>query len=200
LLVDVFGDSSTMLLALLVFLATTVLTLGVMLTVRARGAVKRRTAGLGEHEGMAPGALRATSLKAVQRLLDYTTKHYGASEKDKGEMKVLRRRMVQAGIFDPRAVAYFFVIRTALAVGLGLAAFFLVPMFITLQSSAFWLTVIIGGIVGYVGPSMYIDRRISTRRNEPRSGFPDFMDLLVVCADPELSIAAALQASGRRPG
>jgi tight adherence protein C len=201
LLLDVLGDSSTMMLALLVFLATAVPTLVVMLAVRARGAVKRRTAGIAELSGEAdPRALRATSLKAVQSLLDYTTKHYTATDKDKGEMKVLRRRMVQAGIFDPRAVAYFFVARTALAVSLGLAAFFLVPMLASLTSSMFWLTVIVGGIVGYVGPSMYIDRRISTRRNEHRSGFPDFMDLLVVCADSGLSMEAALERIGRELG
>src|ERR1700681_2412325 len=162
-----FGDSSAMMLALLVFLATTVLTFGVMLTVRARGAVKRRTAGIAEYSGDAGDgrALRSSSLKAVQRLLDYTTRHYGATEKDKGEMKVLRRRMIQAGIFDERAVAYFFVARTALAVGLALAAFFFVPVFVELTGSVFWLTVIFGGIIGYVGPSMYIDRRIATRRN-----------------------------------
>jgi tight adherence protein C len=201
LLLDVFGDSSTMMLALLVFLATTVPTLSVMLAVRARGSVKRRTAGIAELSGEAdPRALRATSLKAVQSLLDYTTKHYAATDKDKGEMKVLRRRMVQAGIFDSRAIAYFFVARTALAVGLGIAAFVLVPMFVSLTSSMFWLTVIVGGIIGYVGPSMYIDRRISSRRKEHRSGFPDFMDLLVVCADSGLSMEAALERVGRELG
>jgi tight adherence protein C len=201
LLLDVFGDSSTMMLALLVFLATTVPTLSVMLAVRARGSVRRRTAGIAELSGEAdPRALRATSLKAVQSLLDYTTKHYAATDKDKGEMKVLRRRMVQAGIFDSRAIAYFFVARTALAVGLGIAAFVLVPMFVSLTSSMFWLTVIVGGIIGYVGPSMYIDRRISSRRNEHRSGFPDFMDLLVVCADSGLSMEAALARIGRELG
>jgi tight adherence protein C len=201
LLLDVFGDSSTMMLALLVFLATTAPILSVMLAVRARGTVRRRTAGIAELSGEAdPRALRATSLKAVQSLLDYTTKHYAATDKDKGEMKVLRRRMVQAGIFDPRAIAYFFVARTALAVGLGIAAFVLVPMLVSLTSSMFWLTVIVGGIVGYVGPSMYIDRRISSRRNEHRSGFPDFMDLLVVCADSGLSMEAALERVGRELG
>src|SRR5262249_35489984 len=115
-------------------------------------------------------ALRATSLKAVRRLLDYTTKHYAATEKDKGDMKVLRRRLVQAGIFDAHAVGYFFVARTALAVRLALAAFILEPMLTPLQGSMLWLTVIVGGIVGYVGPSMYIDRRISQRRNEHRAG------------------------------
>jgi hypothetical protein len=48
LLLDVFGDSSTIMLALMVFLATAVPTFGVMLAVRARGAVKRRTAGIAE--------------------------------------------------------------------------------------------------------------------------------------------------------
>jgi tight adherence protein C len=202
LLIDVFGDSSTIMLALMVFLATAVPTFGVMLAVRARGAVKRRTAGIAELSGEAVDqrALRATSLKAVRRLLDYTTKHYAATEKDKGDMKVLRRRLVQAGIFDAHAVGYFFVARTALAVGLTLAVFIVVPMFTSLQSSMFWLIVIVGGIVGYVGPSMYIDRRISQRRNEHRAGFPDFMDLLVVCADSGLSMEAALERVGREIG
>src|SRR5215831_14727922 len=202
LLFDVFGDSSTIMLALMVFLATAVPTFGVMLAVRARGAVKRRTAGIAELSGEAVDqrALRATSLKAVRRLLDYTTKHYAATEKDKGDMKVLRRRLVQAGIFDAHAVGYFFVARTALAVGLALAAFIFVPMFTSLQGSMFWLTVIVGGIIGYVGPSMYIDRRISKRRNEHRAGFPDFMDLLVVCADSGLSMEASLERVGREIG
>jgi tight adherence protein C len=202
LLFDVFGDSSTVMVALMVFLATAVPTFGIMLAMRARGAVKRRTAGIAELSGEAVDqhALRATSLKAVRRLLDYTTKHYAATEKDKGEMKVLRRRLVQAGIFDAHAVAYFFVARTALAIGLALVAFILVPMFTPLQGSMFWLMVIIGGIIGYVGPSMYIDRRISQRRNEHRAGFPDFMDLLVVCADSGLSMEASLERVGRELG
>ena len=38
-------------------------------------------------------------------------------------MKVLRRRLIQAGIYDPRGVAFFFIARTALAVGLAVALF-----------------------------------------------------------------------------
>jgi tight adherence protein C len=112
-------------------------------------------------------------------------------------MKVLRRRMIQAGIYDSRAVAYFFVARTVLAVGIAFAIVVFMPMVVTLQSTMFWLVVIAGGIVGYVGPSVFLDRRIAARRNEHRSGFPDFMDLLVVCADSGLSMEAALERVGR---
>jgi tight adherence protein C len=199
---SVFGDSSAMLLALLVFLATTVSSLGVMLAMRARGAVKRRAAGIAAYSGNDGEArpLRASSAKMVQRLLDYTTKHYAAADKDKGDMKVLRRRLIQAGIFDARAVAYFFVARTGLALALALVAFLLMPTLLPLQGASFWLAVIVGGIVGYVGPSMYIDRRIKTRRNEHRAGFPDFLDLLVVCADSGLSMEASLERVGRELG
>jgi tight adherence protein C len=199
---SVFGDSSAMLLALLVFLATTVSSLGVMLAMRARGAVKRRAAGIAAYSGNDGDArpLRASSAKMVQRLLDYTAKHYAAADKDKGDMKVLRRRLIQAGIFDSRAVAYFFVARTGLALALALVAFLLMPTLLPLQGASFWLAVIVGGIVGYVGPSMYIDRRIKTRRNEHRAGFPDFLDLLVVCADSGLSMEASLERVGRELG
>ena len=201
-LLGVFGDRSAIMLTLLVFLAATTMAFGVMATVHARGAVKRRAAGIAEHSGDAneARALRASSRKAVQRLLDYTTKHYSASDKDKGEMKVLRRRLIQAGIFEARAVGYFFVARTALAVGLGVAVFVLGPMIVALQGSSFWLSVIVGGIAGYLAPSLYIDRRIAARRAEHRIGFPDFMDLLVVCADSGLSMEASLDRVGRELG
>jgi tight adherence protein C len=195
-LAGVFDDGSTMMLAVLVFLATTVLTFGVMLALRARGAVKRRAAGIAEEAGE-ERALRSSSLRAVQRLLDYTTKHYSVSDKDKGDVKVLRRRMVQAGIFNENAIAYFFVARTALAIGLALAVFIFLPVVADLKGTMFWLVVFVAGIGGYIGPSLYLDRRIAARRNEHRSGFPDFMDLLVVCADSGLSMEASLERVGR---
>src|SRR5215207_6458313 len=116
IVVDVFGDSSAMTLALLVFLTAAILAFGLMAAVHARGAVKRRAAGIAEYTGERPadeqGSLRDSSRKAVQRILDYTNKHYSTAES--GDAKVLRRRLIQAGIFDSRAVAFFFVARTAL--------------------------------------------------------------------------------------
>ena len=73
-------------------------------------------------------------------------------------------------------------------------------MVVVARGSFFWLMVIVGGIAGYVGPSVYIDRRIAARKVEHRSGFPDFMDLLVVCADSGLSMEAALERVGRELG
>ncbi len=165
-----------MMLALLVFLATAVLTFGVMALVHSRGAVKRRAAGIADYSGESwpKASIRCgnRACKAVQRVLDYTSKHYSAG--DKGDAKVLRRRLIQAGIFDPRAVAFFFVARTALAVGLAVAAFFVLPMVVEPSSSIFWLSVMAAGSLGYVAPSLYhrpADRAAPQRAPRGLSGF-----------------------------
>jgi tight adherence protein C len=194
-------DGSTLLMALLVFLAAGTMAFSVMAFVRVRGAVKKRTSRIADDQELESNpkrSLRYSSLKAVTRLLEYTTKHYSGT--DNADMKALRRRLIQAGIYDTRGVAFFFIARTALAVGLAAVLFIVLPMFISHGGTFFWLMVIVGGIAGYVGPSMYIDRRIASRKIEHRSGFPDFMDLLVVCADSGLSMEAALDRVGRELG
>jgi tight adherence protein C len=192
---------NTIAIGLMVFLAAGTLAFAVMLAIRARASVKKRTARILDESARNTNSrrsLRHSSRKMAQRLLEYTTKHYSESGGD--SMKVLRQRLVQAGIFDPRAVAMFFMIRTALALGLAGAMFVLLPMFRHTSNSVFWMAVIAAGIAGYVGPSMYIDKRIKARRLEHRSGFPDFMDLLVVCADAGLPLEAAFERIGREFG
>jgi tight adherence protein C len=189
-----FGDNASMMVTLLVFLASATFAFSIMAIVRVRGSVRRRAAGISAAGvGDDAGSLRGSSRKAAQRVIDYTTRHY--STDDGKDMKVLRQRLIRAGIFDSSGVAYFFLARTGLAVGLALTAFFFAPF--TQGTASFWMSIGIGGIVGYVAPSVYLDRRISARTDEHRSGFPDFMDLLVVCADAGLSMEAALDRVGR---
>ena len=196
-LFNLFDDSSVMMLGLLVFLASATLAFSIMAVIRSRGAIRRRAVGIAdEQNGTSNGSrsLRHSSAKAAHRLLDYTNKHFEAGNKE--DTKILRRRLVQAGIFDPRAVAFFFVGRTVLAAILGIGAFVVLPMF-DFNGTSYWLLVMVSGIVGYVGPSVYIDRRIAARKLEHRAGFPDFMDLLVVCADSGLAMEGALDRVGR---
>lgn len=195
---DILGDGT--MVGLLVFLAAGTLMFCVMTFIRAQGSVRRRAAGIGAAINATPGSnsrsLRHSSMQAAARVIEYTQKHYASGNNE--ETKVLRRRMMQAGIYDSRAVAFFFLCRTVLALGLaGLAAFFLPH---AEGSPVFWLLVGLAGIVGYIGPSLYIDRRIKARKNEHQMGFPDFMDLLVVCADAGLSMEAALERVGRELG
>ncbi len=194
----VLADGSFLLL-LLIFAAAVTLAFAAMVLFNARTSVKRRTARIMEESRHSDDkrSLRYNSLKAVTQLIEYTTKHYAAG--NDANMRLLRQRLVQAGIYDPRGVAFFFIARTSLAIVLGLVAFLAIPM-LSLHGSGGWLMVIVGGIAGYIGPSMYLDKRIGARKEEHRAGFPDFLDLLVVCADSGLSMEAALERVGRELG
>jgi tight adherence protein C len=199
---DIFDDSTSLVLAATIFIATATLVFGILAAMRLRGAVRKRTAGIGREPsdagGPGGGSLRDASMKAVQRLIDRTTKHY--SSLDESNMRVLRNRLVQAGIFNPRAVGFFFLLRAALAIGGGFLMALMVPLLPENFGAMFWPLVGLGGLLGYLVPSLVIDRIISRRREEYRTGFPDFMDLMVVCADAGLAMEAALERVGRELG
>ena len=195
---QLLSEGNSTMVGLLVFLAAGTLAFSVMAVIRVQGSVKRRAANIGPGGDVArPGggsrSLRHSSLKAAQRVIEYTSKHYSSGNTE--ETKVLRRRMVMAGIYDPGAVAFFFLGRTAFAIGIAVLLFLFVPA--ERGGAAFWLWTGFGGIIGYLVPSLYIDHRIKSRKAEHQSGFPDFMDLLVVCADAGLSMEASLDRVGR---
>ncbi len=192
-----FGTSASAILTVLVFLASATLAFAIMLGVRAREAVRRRAARVNLDVGDLDDrrSLRASGVRAAQKLIDYTTKHYSSVDND--NVKLLRRRLTQAGIYSPQGVAYFFLARGLAALTLAFVAFLVLPMLGFGGKSTFWLFVMAGGVFGYLAPSFYLDRRIGKKRVEHQSGFPDFMDLLVVCADAGLSMEAALDRVGR---
>jgi tight adherence protein C len=194
------SDHAPMMLSVLVFLAAGTLAFAAMIGVRAREAVRRRAARVGVDDGSPAGrrSLHYSGLKAAKFLVDYATRHYASV--DSNDMKILRRRLIQAGIYNPHGAAYYFIARAAMALGLAAAAFFGLPMFGIAGKSSFWLFVIFAGVLGYLAPSFYLDRRLAAKRLEHQAGFPDFMDLLVVCADAGLSMEAALDRIGRELG
>jgi tight adherence protein C len=190
-------ENST-LVGVLVFLAAGTLAFCVMALVRVKSSVKRRTADLGAGEGQAVGSrsLRHSSMKAAARVIEYTQKHYANGGNE--ETKVLRRRLMRAGLYDPKAVAYFFLCRTLLAVCLATAVFLFAPT--APGSPVLWMFTGVAGIAGYIGPSLYIDKLIKAKEAEHQAGFPDFLDLLVVCADAGLSMEASLERVSRELG
>jgi tight adherence protein C len=195
---DLFADGAATMLSLVIFLAVGTLALALMVGIRARQGVRRRAAALGPDQDAAGGRHALSYSSVARKLVDYTNKHYSSA--DNKDMKILRGRLVQAGIYDPHAAAYFFIARTGLAAGLALALFFVLPLIGINGKSWFWLLVMGGGIGGYLTPSLYLDRRVAARRVEHRTGFPDFMDLLVVCADAGLAMEAALDRVRRELG
>ncbi len=193
--------SAPAILSVLIFLAAGTLAFAVMVGLRAREAVRRRAAGVrivDDETGGGRRSLRYSGLRAAQKLVEYTAKHYSSA--DTKDAKVLRQRLLRAGIYDARAPAVFFLARVVGAVTFGFGAFFALPMLGFEGKGTFWVMVLCAALLGYLGPSFYLDKIIKKKRLEHQSGFPDFMDLLVVCADAGLAMEASLDRVARELG
>src|SRR5262245_9644385 len=92
------GDATATMLGVTVFLAVAILAFGAMAGVHARSLVKRRAATISVGSADGAGGPVNSGVKAAKRLLDYTTKHYSSVDSD--DTKALRKRLIQAGIFD----------------------------------------------------------------------------------------------------
>jgi tight adherence protein C len=110
----------------------------------------------------------------------------------------LRMKLVQAGFMAPGAVGYFLVARFALLALFGVGAFAWTN-FSSQEASAAgrWGFVIFGAALGYFAPSLWLGQQARTRLMEYRNGFPDFMDLMIVCADAGMSLEAAVERVSR---
>ncbi|MBN9066224.1 MAG: type II secretion system F family protein [Rhizobiales bacterium] len=106
----------------------------------------------------------------------------------------LRLRLIQAGYMNPRAVGMFFLIRFAALTG-GIALAFLLVMAFGSEAVSFnrWVFVGMTGILGYFLPGLVLAQKVKTKIREYRNGFPDFMDLMIVCSDAGMSMEAGIE-------
>jgi tight adherence protein C len=111
---------------------------------------------------------------------------------------VLRAKMVAAGFDSPAAPRIYTLIRLVL-VALVPAA--LIGMILLSgQELTFLKLYLLGSISALIGlyvPTLYINSRVENRREAIIRGFPDSLDLMLVCVEAGLGLEAALDRVGR---
>ncbi len=101
------------------------------------------------------------------------------------EMSTIREQMIQAGYRSRSAVRTFYFAQFSL--GLGLLALGLIYTLLTAgeqtDATKAALTTLVPGLVGYYLPRYLINKRIGSRQAEIQNGFPDSLDLMLVCVE-----------------
>ena len=183
-------DLSPTLIAILAFGAVTavVFVIGQVIATQARvqqrvGAPARTSGG----PAAAPGFTE--TLDAVVKTY-FDEKRFGVQ----GSVRAnLRRELVRAAFFSPRALNYYIFARLALAIFLPAVAYLLAQIFLVDQPWFVKLCVVAVSImIGVLGPDAYLSRRQGQMHGQYRLIFPDLLDLMVVCIDAGLSLEAAL--------
>lgn len=111
--------------------------------------------------------------------------------KDKEKLAGARARLMQAGYRSRSAVQAFFVARV---LGAGLIAVAALAFALLRGSEVDVLTysVVGGAAVGWLAPSYWVQRRRQARQEEIGNGFPDALDMMLVCVEAGQSLDQAL--------
>lgn len=111
---------------------------------------------------------------------------------------VLRDRLRAAGFDSPAAPRIYSLIRLVLVVALP-CLFVFVSIWLNGQLSFFRLYIFgtIAALFGLFAPSLFITAKADRRREQIVRGFPDCLDLMLVCVEAGLGLEAALDRVGR---
>jgi tight adherence protein C len=129
---------------------------------------------------------------AAQRPVDA---YFRSIEKERDEPSALDAKLFRAGFYQSSAPLIYTLSRLgAVCVGF-LAAYALLsrvlppelPGFVAFAGSALF------GLACIVVPSVLLDRFEKAQKRIYRRGFPDFMDMMITCADAGMSLEAAVE-------
>ncbi len=113
--------------------------------------------------------------------------------KDQKEFSETRLKLIQAGYRSRSAVSTFHLFRFVLGVGslaVGTLSVFLLPNDPDLPTVV--LSVLIPGCIGYFLPNYWVERRKQARQEDVTNGFPDALDLMLVCVEAGQSLDQAI--------
>jgi|LGOV01.1.fsa_nt_gb tight adherence protein C len=109
------------------------------------------------------------------------------------ELSAARLKLIQAGYRSSSAVQTMNFAKMMMGVGflsVGVLYILIQPGEPTVPSLL--LTILIPGGVGYMLPSYWVERRLQQRQEDVTNGFPDALDLMLVCVEAGQSLDQAI--------
>jgi tight adherence protein C len=137
--------------------------------------------------GATPRALRAGGRdERLERFSQYL------QPQDQEELSAAQLTMMRAGYRSKNAVQMFHFLQ--LVGGIGGLVLGTLYLFVAGGGSAqaSIISVLLPGCVGYYAPKYWVQRRLQVRQEEITDGFPDTLDLMLVCVEAGQSLDQAI--------
>jgi tight adherence protein C len=190
MLTDRFGELAPLLFVGILGLFLILLTLPILLKKQVDPLDKLRDQARGGNQGPADG--KKQKLRSggggSNKLEKYST---FLEPTDEEEYSATKLKLLQAGYRSKNAVRTFHFLQFAMGIGfLFFGAIFAIYKSATADPDVTMLMLyILGpGIVGYMLPKYWVTKRQQERQQEITNGFPDSLDLMLVCVEAGQSI------------
>ncbi|MEO0859846.1 MAG: type II secretion system F family protein [Pseudomonadota bacterium] len=109
--------------------------------------------------------------------------------KDKEELSKTRMMLTRAGYAHKDAVRTLTAAQFLMGVGsLALGALYALVLAQDLSPLQLFGYIVMPGAVGYIAPKYWVQKRAAKRQEEIQQGFPDALDLLLVCVEAGQSL------------
>lgn len=188
-------------LLFLLFLAVAAVTFGVTLTLEERRDVRRRLASSStptmSDEGITPGAgLRVHDARGAWVALVSAIEKAGVPLVDTKDA-TLRSRLVSAGYTQESAPRIYSLVRLITVIGFPIGAIgFLWAGGGSPSLTKIYIVGMIAALLGLYLPSLWVRARADRRQRDIINGFPDALDLMLVCVEAGLGLEAAFSRVG----
>jgi tight adherence protein C len=186
MLTDNFGPFGPLLVVGLLGLFLILLTLPILLKKRVDPLDKLKQVNSNYAAGNKKDALRFDQgTKKLDKYADFL------EPQDEEEYSAVKLKLLQAGYRGKSAVRTFHFAQFALGILLLLAgvAYAIYNSSIgdpTTQSTI--MSILIPGAVGYMAPKYWVTKRVQTRQEAITNGFPDSLDMMLVCVEAGQSL------------
>jgi len=192
-IITFFQARGDLLLLAAVFLAVTSLTF-------AFGSITASWSGVRRRVNAAPGAPAATPAAATPSVQRSSAPDYlkGLVPTDEAKKSELVKFLNSAGYYGNRALVLFQASRLGTALLFGLLTAVLFGRLYPGRPIAYTILAAIGlTFMGYMLPRAVVSVRRDKLFEEHRQGFPDFLDLLVICVEAGIGVDSAMERISR---
>jgi len=194
------NEAARIALMALLFLGVVAIVYGLVSTFGDRREVRERLAGGPGASGQAgdpnPAGLRVHDARGAWVSLVTAIERTGVPLVDTKDA-TLRSRLIAAGYTQEYAPRVYSLVRLIMVLGLPIAAFAF--LWASGSSPTMFKLYFIGMIMALLGlylPSLWIRAKADRRQREIINGFPDALDLLLVCVEAGLGLESAFTRVG----
>lgn len=113
--------------------------------------------------------------------------------KDDLERNKVKSDLYRAGYHSPQALQIFFALKIVLAVSLASIVLLASPFMPSVDTNSLMLYTVMAAAIGLLAPNYFLSKSLGKHLRLLRNGFPDALDLLVVCVESGLGLGPALQ-------
>jgi len=105
----------------------------------------------------------------------------------------IKLKFIRAGYRDSRTIFIFYGLKTILFIFLPLIVGILTSIFSSsIETAELFIYIFFLAMIGYFLPELFLRFKTIQREDEMQNVLPDFLDLLVICAESGMGIDAAL--------